>query len=79
MFKKYRNILGTPGHGIHKPRICGTAAVDYLSTILLAIVLCYVTGIPLVLTTVSLLVLGTIAHALFGVETDTLKYLGIRC
>ena len=41
--------------------------------------LTYMTKIPLVLTTIGILILGIIMHYLFGVETNTLKYLGITC
>ena len=73
---KYKNIFGPPGKGIHQYKFKGTAIVDYLVTILLAFLLTYFTDIPLVITTIGLLIVGIILHYLFGVNTHTIKYLG---
>ena len=79
IFSKYKDIFGEAGKGVHSYRFLNTALVDYLLTILGAILLTYLTDIPLVLTTIGLLVLGIILHYLFGVNTNSLKYLGIIC
>ena len=79
IFSKYKDIFGEAGKGVHSYRFLNTALVDYIVTILLAILLTYLTDIPLVLTTIGLLVLGIILHYLFGVNTNSLKYLGITC
>ena len=79
IFKEYKDIFGEIGKGLHQYRFLNTALVDYIVTILLAILLTYLTDIPLVLTTIGLLVLGLILHYLFGVNTNSLKYLGITC
>ena len=79
IFSKYKDIFGQAGKGVHSYRFLNTALVDYLLTILGAILLTYLTDIPLVLTTIGLLVLGLILHYLFGVNTNSLKYLGITC
>ena len=50
-FAKFKDILGEPGKGIHKYNIMGTAIVDYISTLVLAFVWTYITGLPLVLST----------------------------
>ena len=78
-FHKYKDILGVPFKGVHKFRFLNTAIVDYILTIILAILTTYFTTTPLVLTTILWFVIGIISHILFGVETDTLKYLGISC
>lgn len=54
-----------------------TAAFDYISTILAAIFMTYVTKVPLVITTIIMLLLGELLHYLFGVKTNTLRYLGV--
>jgi len=79
IFSKYKNIFGEAGKGVHSYRFLNTALVDYLLTILGAILLTYLTDIPLVITTIGLLVLGIILHYLFGVNTNSLKYVGITC
>ena len=79
IFSKYKDIFGEAGKGVHSYRFLNTALVDYILTILGAILLTYLTDIPLVLTTIGLLVLGLILHYLFGVNTNSLKYLGITC
>ena len=60
-------------------RFLDVAAVDYFLSILGAIILSFFTKIPLVLTTIVILVLGIILHMLFGVNTSAVKYLGLDC
>jgi hypothetical protein len=78
-FKKYKDALGIIGKGVHKYRFLNTAIIDYVLTLIVAIVLGAVTGVPLVLTTIFSFVLAIVLHILFGVETNTVKYLGIKC
>ena len=78
-FSKYKNILGVPGKGAHKYQFLDTAIVDYIMTLIGAIITTYFSHIPLVLTTIFWFIMGIILHILFGVETSTLKYLGIKC
>ena len=79
IFSKFNKIFGESGKGAHMFRLFNSAAVDYILTILGAFLLTYLTHIPLVLTTIGLLVLGIILHMLFGVPTDAVKYLGLTC
>ena len=76
-FIQYRNIFGKPGKGIHKYKFLGTSIIDYLFTILFAIFITYLTDIPLILTTIGLLLLGIFFHKLFGIESHTIRYLGL--
>lgn len=76
---KYKNIFGIPSEGVHKYRFLNTAIVDYVLSIVLAAVISYFTDIPWVLTTIIVLSLGILLHMIFGVPTNTLKYLGIKC
>ena len=78
-FQKYRNIFGEPGKGAHSFRVLDVAIVDYVSTILLAFFLTYVTQIPVELTTIFSFILGIICHILFGVPTNTSQYLDMDC
>jgi hypothetical protein len=68
---KYKYALGIPEEGVHSTRFLGTALFDYVATILGAILLSKVTGIPLVLTTIGLLVLGIVLHMAFCLRTGT--------
>jgi hypothetical protein len=72
---KYKNIFGKPGTGIHQYKFKGTAIVDYLATILVAFLITYFTDIPLVITTIGLLILGILFHYLFGIESHAIRYL----
>ena len=36
ILKKYRDILGIPGKGLHRIKFRGTAIVDYILTIIVA-------------------------------------------
>ena len=76
---KYKNILGIPSQGIHQYRFLDTAVADYIMTIMLSCLFTYISKIPLVLTTIICFILGIILHIIFGVETNTLTCLGIKC
>ena len=78
-FKAYKDVFGRVGTGLHKHRLVNTAIVDYMFTILGAMGVTALTGIPLSLTTIVALVLGVVAHFLFGVDTPDIKYLGLSC
>ena len=78
-FSRYRDILGVPGKGLHKYKFLGTSAVDYALSLISAAVTTYFTGLPLVLSTIAWLVVGIILHALFGLKTDSVRYLGLGC
>ena len=78
-FSKYKNLLGIPLTGIHKYRIFNTAIVDYIMALIFAAIVTFFTQIPLVLTTIFVLILGIILHMMFGVDTSTLKFLGLTC
>jgi len=78
-FKTYRHLLGIPGKGVHKYTFLNTATVDYVLSLALAMLIAYITRIPLVLTTIGVLFVGIFCHLLFGVRTHTLAYLGIQC
>jgi hypothetical protein len=78
-FSKFKNALGIPGKGIHRFRLMNLAIVDYILAIVGAIITSFLTHVPLVLTTIIWLILGIVAHVLFGVPTDAVKFLGISC
>ena len=73
---QYKNIFGKPGKGLHQYKFKGTAVIDYLLTIVGAFIVTYYTDIPLVITTIILLLLGILFHSLFGIRSQALKYLG---
>jgi|TARA_B110000114_G_C15093877_1_gene400142 hypothetical protein len=76
---KFRYVLGEPKKGIHKHRFLNTAVADYIMTLLSAVAISYTMNIPLVLSTITLFILGIVLHVVFGVETNTTRYLGINC
>ena len=79
-FKKFKNLFGIEKKGIHKYRFTeDTAILDYFITIVGCLIISHFTKIPLVLTTIIVLLLGILVHALFGVQTNSLTYLGIKC
>jgi len=71
----YKYIFGVPGTGIHKYRFLGTAIVDYIGTILLAMLVTKFTGVPLVITTICMFLLGILLHYLFCLKTGTEMWL----
>ena len=79
-FKEFKDLFGIKKKGIHSYRFSeDTAIIDYFITIIGCLLLSHFTKVPLVLTTIIVLLLGILVHLLFGVETNSLKYLGITC
>jgi hypothetical protein len=75
----YRSLLGDPYEGVHRFRFLDTAAVDYVATLVAAILTSYSTDIPLVLSTIGWFVGSIVLHMLFGVDTESTRYLGLTC
>ena len=75
--KEYKDILGKPKQGVHSYRIFDVALTDYLMTIIGAFIISYYTEIPVVITTIGLFVIGILLHIIFGVPTNTTRWLGI--
>ena len=84
-FSSHKNILGVPGQGFHATRFLGTAIFDYIGAILIAMFLTFIIGkksdnsyrFPFVLSTITSFVVAEVLHMLFGVPTNTLKFIGI--
>ena len=75
----FKNIFGSTKTGLHKFRFNNTAIFDYIITIIIAMLTSYFSNIPLVISTIGWLLIGFILHIIFGVQTHTLTYLGIKC
>ena len=76
---RFNKIFGEPGKGFHSFHILNTAMGDYIATLVGAFLTSYISGIPLVLTTIFLFILGLVLHILFGIPTEAVKYLGLTC
>lgn len=72
------NTFGAPGTGVHAYRFAGVAIVDYLMTLGAAVLLSLVSGMPLDLSTILLLVLGVVGHGIVGVRTASNVWLWPR-
>lgn len=75
IFSKYRHILGKENEGVHSYKFMDVSMIDYAMTIALAFFITYITKIPVELTTIFSFLLGIISHILFGVQSNTTKYL----
>ena len=75
----YKHIFGIPFEGVHQYRFLDTAIVDYVLSLFLAMIITKLTKIPLVLTTIGVLILGIISHIIFGIQTNTLTFFNITC
>tara|TARA_B110000967_G_C18892005_1_gene568051 strand:+ start:1827 stop:2063 length:237 start_codon:yes stop_codon:yes gene_type:complete len=73
--KDYKNILGAAGTGIHKYKFMGTSLVDYFMSIVGAFIITYYTKVPLVITTIGILLVGILLHWLFQINTEVLKFI----
>ncbi len=80
-FSQYKNILGKPNQGFHSIRLLDTAILDYVGAIGVAMLITWKSNkkIPLVVSTVLTFIGAEFLHMLFGVETNTMKFLGITC
>lgn len=69
----FRDALGQPGKGIHQYRLGPFAFVDLLLTLLLAFLLCFLTGAStpqnVLVVFILLFVVGEIFHVVFCVDT----------
>ena len=79
IFKKYKDIFGKPGTGVHQYKIFDVIIVDNIITIILAFLIKNYFSLPFELSIIISYVLGIIFHYLFGVKTETMKYFGIKC
>jgi hypothetical protein len=78
-YKKYRDLIGAPGTGVHKYKFLNTSIVDYFVTLLGIFVITFLTGFPLELVTIFIYTAGVISHILFGLPTHSTKFLGFTC
>ena len=74
---KYKDILGIPEQGVHKPRILGLARNDFIGTILLSMATSFLLNISLLKTLIFWFVVGEFLHYIFGVESAFLRMIGI--
>lgn len=74
-FCKYRNVFGEPGKGAHSYRILNIAIIDVIFTILLALLICWITKWSFWRTLVVTFLIGILAHRLFCVRTTLDKFL----
>jgi len=74
-FCKYKNVFGEPGKGAHSYRILNIAIIDVIFTILLVLLICWITKWPFWITLVVTFIIGIIAHRLFCVRTTVDKLL----
>ena len=65
MLCKYKDIFGKPNKGVHSYRIFGFASVDLLSTILICILLAYLTDYTFLELFIFLMLISFICHKIF--------------
>jgi hypothetical protein len=68
-------LFVTPGEGIHKPRICGLAAIDLFLTMCGAY---WMSGPSLPLCVIAFIILwafGILCHLAFGIKTPMIVWL----
>jgi hypothetical protein len=74
----FSDIFGEAEKGIHTHSFLGTAVVDYVLTLALAMFGTAVTGVPVVLTTIAAMVLSLTVHAAFDADTRTMRWIKAR-
>ena len=78
-FKQFNDIFGLPRQGVHQYKVLNVIVIDNLMTIALAIFITYQFDIPFPLSIIGVYIVSILFHMLFGVQTKTLSYLGIKC
>lgn len=73
-FAEYKDIFGKPREGVHATRIFGLAAIDLIFTLIAALL------IPgnKIRNFLVLIALGCIMHALFGVDSELNRIIGLQ-
>ena len=71
----YKNVFGAPGEGAHSLRVFDIAIVDVVATILVALVVSYISNIGFPYILISLFILGILLHRFFCVRTTIDKLL----
>ena len=74
----YRDIFGLPGQGTHQFTLWKVIVFDNILTIIVAVLLTYVCDIPFPLSIIGVYIFSIMVHMLFGVQTQTLTYLGFK-
>jgi hypothetical protein len=69
----YRHIFGKEKEGIHSYRFMDIAIMDVLLTFIGAIIIGYYFKLNIILVFIILIILGTIIHYIFCVETTITK------
>ena len=70
---QYRHIFGKEKEGIHSYRIMDIAIMDVLLTFIGALLIAYYFKLNIILVFIFLIILGTIIHYIFCVETTITK------
>ena len=78
-FKGFNGIFGLPGQGVHKYTLFNVIVIDNLLTIAIAAFVTYQYDVPFPLSIIGTYIVSIVIHMLFGVQTKTMTYLGIRC
>ena len=76
---KWNDLFGLPGQGAHKYKVFNVIGVDNMMTIAGAIFVTNQYDIPFPISIIGLYVIGILLHMLFGVQTKSLTFLGVRC
>jgi hypothetical protein len=74
----YANIIGAPGQGVHATRFLGMALVDWLVTIVLALLFSYFFKINFVYSLLGWFILGEILHYVYGVKSAVLLAINLE-
>lgn len=72
---KYKDILGKPGEGVHKKRVCGLAAFDIFGTMLVSLLIYLKWGGNIIIILLLLFVIGEALHLAFCVDTPVTRYI----
>ena len=70
---EYRHIFGKEKEGLHAYRFMDIAIVDVLFTFIGALLIAYYFKLNIILVFIVLIILGTIIHYIFCVETTITK------
>jgi hypothetical protein len=78
MLCKYKDAFGQPSQGPHKYRLFGMAIVDWVLTIILALIIARWQQFSFIATLIVLFVVGQLLHFIFCVDTAFMKFIHLR-
>ena len=78
MLKQYKDIFGKPRTGLHKYRVFDAPIIDYVGSVIIAIGLSKWLHLHIMVSLLLVLIMSIVMHHIFGVDTNTQRFLNFH-